>query len=58
MTRLFKFSLDVLVKAKDLEQAEVWAKEEFGIDVFESHILATELEDNHFNQEIDMDLTK
>jgi len=58
MKKLFKLSLDVLVKAKDLEQAEVWAKEEFGIDVFESHILATELEDNHFNQEIDIDLTK
>lgn len=57
MSKLFKFSLDVLVKAENLEQAEEWAKEEFGFDIFECHILTTELEDNHFNQEIDIDLT-
>jgi len=56
MNKVFRFYCDFLVKAKDLKSAEDVVKEQFGIDVYESHILCDEVKNR--NQEVDIDLTK
>jgi len=56
MKKVFKFTCEYLVRAKSREQAEKEVMEEFGFDVYESHILCEEITDKI--QEVDLDLTK
>jgi len=52
--KIFRFTCEYLVRAKDQEKAEKEVMEEFGYDVYESHILCNEIKD--IGQEVDLDL--
>jgi len=54
--KVFRFTCEYLVRAKTQEEAEKEVMEEFGYDVYESHILCNEIKD--IGQEVDLDLIK
>lgn len=53
---LYKFTAEFLVRASSRDEAEQEVKEEFGADVYESHIICEEIKDE--NQEADIELAK
>jgi len=54
--KIFRFTYEYLVRAKTQDEAEEEVMEEFGYDVYESHILCNEIKD--IGQEVDLDLIK
>jgi len=53
---LFRFKTEFLIRSNSKEEAEQEVKEEFGLDVYESHFICEEIEDE--KQEADIDLVK
>jgi len=58
MKNIFKVSCEYFIKANSQEEAEIYVKEESGIDFFDSHLIVLPYNKNIGDSEIDIDLTK